>query len=399
MTANPRQAIAIVGAGLAGALLAEELGKWANVTVFERGLALPTNPGRPIIDRHPLGLCPSYGYGLGGTTNLWHGGLLAMRPEEYGRHWPDEVREDLEQYGPKVVRRLYGEKRLRAWETLCAAVVRSEPLVDVMIRPRESFRVRDAGCFSRADLRLGHYVQRVEEVDDKIILHVESGGHAEPLVFDLAIISAGGMNSPLILRRSNIGGENVGENITDHPMGFVAKVTTGPDRSGFDRLGGTAGAPPDIVPMLKIYDAETALWSAFYLRPTASVDIASDPYADSFKTLGSIGRLRKYFFALAKFANSDFRAQAMAHLFGRPYLGSHGYVLVVSEQEARGQGSVREDVSGAIRIDWAVSDAVISAIDRSLDKFAQWLGGQLHRAPGDLRSRLWSSAHLSLIHI
>ena len=78
MTANLKPTIAIVGAGLAGGLLAEELGKWADVTVFERGRALATKPGRPISDGHPLGLYPSYGYGLGGTTNLWHGGLLAM---------------------------------------------------------------------------------------------------------------------------------------------------------------------------------------------------------------------------------------------------------------------------------------------------------------------------------
>lgn len=84
MTANHRPLIAIVGAGLAGGLLAEELGKWARVTVFERGGSEPTRPDHPIIERHPLGLYPSYGYGLGGTTNIWHGGLLAMRPEEYG---------------------------------------------------------------------------------------------------------------------------------------------------------------------------------------------------------------------------------------------------------------------------------------------------------------------------
>jgi len=68
---------------------------------------------------------------------------------------------------------------------------------------------------------------------------------------------------------------------------------------------------------------------------------------------------------------------------------------VLSEQEARGQGSVREDCTGAICIDWTVSDAVVSAIDRSLQKFSDWLGGKLHRAPGDMRNRLWTAAHHS----
>lgn len=391
MTANHRPLIAIVGAGLAGGLLAEELGKWARVTVFERGGSEPTRPDHPIIERHPLGLYPSYGYGLGGTTNIWHGGLLAMRPEEYGGHWPDEVPEDLEQYQSNVVRRLYGEEWLRTWNARGAANEHSPPFLDMMIKPRETFRVRESRCFSRVDLRLGHHVERVEEVGDKILLYVEGSGSGEPLVFDLVVISAGGMNSPIILQRSNIGGQNVGENITDHPMGFVAKVTRGPDHSRFDCLRRL----PDAEPMLKIYDAKSALWSAFYLRPTESADIVSDPYADSFKTLGSFGGLRKYFSALSKLGNMEFRTQAIEHLLGRPYLGLHAYILVVSEQEARGQGSVREDVSGAIRVNWVVSDAVISAIDRSLDKLADWLGGELHRVPGDMRNRLWSAAHHS----
>ena len=373
MTANLKPTIAIVGAGLAGGLLAEELGKWADVTVFERGRALATKPGRPISDGHPLGLYPSYGYGLGGTTNLWHGGLLAMHPKEYGEHWPDGMPNEIERYHRKMVQRLYGEEWLRSWKALRADNEQSPPFLDVIIKPHPRFRIREARCFSRADLRLGYHVQKVEDAGDKVILYVRGRGSTEPFVFDLAVISAGGVNSPLLLRRSNIGGENVGENITDHPIGFVAKMTRGSDPSRFNRL---VYPLPDTEPMLKIYDEKTSLWSAFYLRPTRSTNITNDPYAASFETLGFFDRLGKKISGLL------------------PYPGLHAYVVVFSEQEARGQGSVREDASGGIHVDWVVSDAVVSAIDRSLDKLADWLGGTLHRA-GDIRNRLWCGAHHS----
>ena len=312
---NPRPTIAIIGAGLAGALLAEEVAKWADVTVFERGGALPANPAYPIIERHPLGLYPSFVYGLGGTTNLWHGGLLEMRAGEYGEHWPNQVRKELEPYLEKVIRRLYGEDWVRTWKAIPRADDQSPVLLDIMIKPRQPFRVRHSSCFSRAHLMLGHRVRRLEEAGDKVILYVENGGRVQSFTYDLAVVSAGGLNSPLILRRSNIGGDEVGNNITDHPMGFVAKVTRGADRNGFDRLR----SPSDITEcMLKIYDAESAIWSAFYLRPSTSPEFTSDPYADSFRTLGSLGRLRKYCSALSKFGHSEFRTQAIAHLRRRP---------------------------------------------------------------------------------
>lgn len=391
MVIKPRVAIAVIGAGLAGALLAEELKKWADVTVFERGHAFPTNPVRPIINGHPLGLYPSYGYGLGGTTNLWHGGLLAMRPEEYGGHWPTEVKNDLKRYQPAVVGRLYGDAWLRIWEMLGSADAGESPVLDVIVKPSEPFRVRRSSCFSHVNLRLCHHIQRVEEVGDKVTVYAESAAGTEPFVFDLAVISAGGMNSPLILRRSNIGGRSVGDNITDHPMGFVAKVSRGVDHTGFERFHNL----PETENMLKIYDAESALWSAFYLRPTANADITSDPYADSFKTLGSFGRVRKYSATMMKRASSKFRRQATSDPLRRPQLGAHAYVLVVSEQEARGQGSVREDATGVPTINWVVSDAVVSAIHRSLDRLADWLGAKLHRAPGNMHDRLWAAAHHS----
>jgi hypothetical protein len=75
--------IAVIGSGLAGALLSQELPGFADVTVFERGPAAPVRPPRPVVTRRPLGLFPSFAYGLGGTTGYWDGGPISMSPAEY----------------------------------------------------------------------------------------------------------------------------------------------------------------------------------------------------------------------------------------------------------------------------------------------------------------------------
>src|ERR1700737_5343894 len=105
--------IAVIGSGLAGALLSQELSTFADVTVFERGPAAPIRPPRPVVTQRPLGLFPSYAYGLGGTTGYWDGGLIAMSLAEYGTHWPSAVSSEIGQYTENVVRRLYGDDTAR----------------------------------------------------------------------------------------------------------------------------------------------------------------------------------------------------------------------------------------------------------------------------------------------
>ncbi|WGS20620.1 GMC family oxidoreductase [Bradyrhizobium sp. ISRA463] len=148
--------------------------------------------------------------------------------------------------------------------------------------------------------------------------------------------------------------------------------------------------------MLKVRDSQTGLWAAFYLRPTASAEIRSDPLAESFKASEIVPfRLavaRKLMAGSAQSRKPDFRS---VHTFAQRMGGPHAYILVISEQEAVGQGRVGQNEIGKIVLEWNISDAVVSSINRSLDRLASWLGGSLTRADGDLRTRLWSAAHHS----
>jgi hypothetical protein len=178
-------------------------------------------------------------------------------------------------------------------------------------------------------------------------------------------------------------------------MGFVAKITAYGNGDNFKLLTANSYELHPFEPMLKICDFQTGLWTAFYLRPTSTGVIRSDPYAEYAKAFSSPGAVRRFLAGLAQFRDPDFRSQAYAHVFGRTISGPHAYVLAVSEQEAFGQGSVAENEVGDILLEWNISDAVVSSIGRSLDRFAKWAGGSLTRADGDLRNRLWTAAHHS----
>jgi GMC oxidoreductase len=388
--------IAVIGSGLAGALLSQELSTFADVTVFERGPAAPVRPHRPVVTRRPLGLFPSFAYGLGGTTGYWDGGLISMSLAEYGPHWPSSVSAQIGQYTEEVVRRLYGDITAKWWAGRQKMRTDCDLFLDEIIEPREPFRAHLSDCFRQVAVKLHHEIVGISETAGSIVVRANVLGEFKEYNFDIIILSAGGFNSPLLLRRSNLGGKMAGLNITDHPMGFVAKITSNRQSNNFRTLIADASDLHPFEPMLKVRDSQTGLWTAFYLRPTSTAIIRSDPLAQAFKASedSSLGAtiVKTLLSGPAQLRRPDFSS---AHVFGRTFNERHAYILAVAEQETFGQGSVTQNEIGDIILEWNISDAVASSIDRSLDQLANWAGGSLTRAAGDLRNRLWSGAHHS----
>lgn len=388
MNKSVQQRIAIVGSGLAGSLIAAELAPFANITVYERGGNIPVEP-KVVCTGHPIGLAPSFGYGLGGTTNYWHGGLVAMNEDEF-RQWPPGMQSEIGRYYPDVVRRLYGEHEAEVWNKLVRTSLNPGIVEDFILKPIRPYRGDLGGIKSHISLELGSFVRCVTETDAGIYVTVDTDGELKRQLFDKVVVCAGGINSPLLLKRSKLGGEKVCKNYIDHPMGFVGKLTRGGNAALFRRM------IEDTHPqrMMKIKDEETGLWCAYYLRPTGSPNIDSDPYADSFSALGATSKIRRGVNALPKLLDADFRTMALARLRGKQHFGRHAYVLAVAEQEALGQGTISETDGGPIYVDWSISESTIASITRGLKVFASTLGAQLHEAPA-IRSRLWSAAHHS----
>ena len=387
--------IAIIGSGLGGAVLADLLAGRHDVTVFERGPNAPCLPPPAVMTSHRFGLYPSFAYGLGGTTNYWQGGLVELLEDEMGAAWPDALTAELPRYYPGVVRQLYGESALQGWRARERAEIVDGVLPTQLLYPRPPFRAADSGFLAMARVLSGHRVERVEERAGGVDVASRTGGQYITEHFDRVVIAAGGLNSPLVLQNSGLGGPEVGQNFTDHPMGFVGKLRAAVPSEAFSRLRAKGALFAKSEAMLKVRDVETGLWSAFYLRAAFGSRLASDPYRRSFKFLAETSRAKKYLAAVPHLHDPDFVWQAVENQLRVVLPSSHAYVLVLNEQEATGQGTVRADDDGRLTVDWRVSDAVEGAIRRNLDRLAIYTGSELLFPEGSLRERLWSAAHHS----
>lgn len=383
-----RPRIAIIGAGLAGGLLAQRLGRFAEVTVFERGARGSVRAPALRSGRATQGLFRSFSYGLGGTTNDWGGGLIAMSPGEFTPHWPAAVRGEVAAFAREAMTAMHGARaarprRLRRGD-------RPDRFRDYISRPRRPYRV-GADHFRAAVLRTAHIVTRLEPAPSGVTVEAMHAGTVHRERFDLAIVAAGGLNSPLVLRRSGLGGPTVGENLTDHPIGFVAKATLTGSLRGVRGLRAFEGGQY----VLKVRDEPTGLWSAFYLFPTRDPSPAVDPFRERHAPLGGLRRLGRHLALALRMHDAEQRRYVLHRLFGRPALGRYAHVMALVEQESLGQGSVHEDAQGRLHLRWTISEDVVGALDRSLRALADWLGCALHLPPEGLRARLWSGAHHS----
>ena len=75
--------ILIIGAGLTGVTLANKLVKNHDVAVIEKGPEKGTKLPSDFGQSTSLAKVPTFVFGQGGTTNLWHNGLIT--PKEIKR--------------------------------------------------------------------------------------------------------------------------------------------------------------------------------------------------------------------------------------------------------------------------------------------------------------------------
>jgi choline dehydrogenase-like flavoprotein len=205
--------------------------------------------------------------------------------------------------------------------------------------------------------------------------------------FDLAIICAGALNTPEILTRSGICSPHAGGNLTDHPMGLVAKLELAAPSAVNMRLA----RPNGLRAIIKIKDEGTGLWASFQLCPAHDLSFAEEHYLDNANGGGSRSLSARAMYD--KIKSQHYRDLWVNKALGRECVGRFAYVLAMLEQEPDGCGSVRADPAGRLTLSWTISEASVAALTRSLHKLAAWLGAELHLPPTGVSTRLWSGAH------
>ncbi len=228
--------IVIVGAGLAGCILADQLADCCEVTIVE--LADKYNTlGSKVEDIGWLAkTVPIVSNGLGGTTAFWHNGLIEIDDSIFIKKWP-YVKAKLSDAYMRAYQKLSDVSRddiLNAIDALKVNLIACGIPKKLMrqglyypnkrINPWKKFNLKH-----RVHLIYGD-IKNIEHLNGLVSHLVVDGVNGfQRIEGDIFVLSAGGLGTPLILQKINTSltkevAGNVGLNYEDHPTAFIGRV-------------------------------------------------------------------------------------------------------------------------------------------------------------------------------
>ncbi len=224
------------------------------------------------------------GAGLGGTTQLWHNGLIEIDAEIFDAHWPFPKTE-LDPFYEKAFPLLSGTSLSQVRAAIDDLRQRyrdlglPEGLMQGLYYPRwplnlwESLKLQ-----GRVEVVRGDVVDfELGPVGGIASLMVEEGGQRRQVDGDVFVLAAGGLGTPVLLQKLAAHAplpalRHAGAHYEDHPMGFVGEVevTVPLYRLWNYRVPGTDGNL-----RLPLVVKRNGLHMSFQLRPAANYYRAS----------------------------------------------------------------------------------------------------------------------------
>jgi hypothetical protein len=398
----------VIGSGLAGTVLANDLANQFDVLILERGPDTTYTTPTVRYEKRSLAAVPTFCYGVGGTTNLWHNGLVPLRPSdlspgpfrdvvEDSRRFMDAAAVALHFSGPCFAEehaRLLGEM-----EHQVAEAGMSPGSLDCLVYPKTHGPVKPG-----PGVRIEADVEKIEfdrEGDRVVAVRFKSATGLQTRTADLVVVAAGSLGTPGVLQnlRPLFGrpSDGIGTGLIDHPMGFVGKVRF---KKEFSRLaaslastdrGSFAGQLPFRLP-----SPCGDFVGCAYLRPSVTMSNRLDVHKYKSRLGASRGtnRLRAAFDA--RLLHPDILSEIGAHLFGVRPPGDVYSILFVGEQKRAGNRVFNEGED--LVVDWAITEEELGSIRGMLAE----LEARLEPFVDDLviqdevdDSWLWSCAHHS----
>jgi hypothetical protein len=260
-------------------MLANALLDTHDVTIIERGAAT-IDPRFPVIDvGWPARTAPHFGSGLGGSTQLWHNGLIEIEEEIFATHWPI-LKSDLDRYYEQAFVQLSGVPRQRVREAIAALRRRyrdlglPDGLLPGLYYPRWPINVWEAlKLDGRVELVQGDVTNfQLTEGGAIAGLTVTLNGQSQQVGGDVFVLAAGGLGSPVLLQKLSSSLDlpelqHAGCHYEDHPMGFVGEVelTVPLYRLWNFHVPGTGGNL-----RLPLVVSQNGMHVSFQLRPAAA---------------------------------------------------------------------------------------------------------------------------------
>lgn len=380
-----KKKVVVIGSGLAGSLLCNELVKVFNVTLLERGPKGAIELPRVRFSKMKLAEVPTFCFGRGGTTNLWHNGLIPINIEDIISKDFRDILIEAQPYMDEAASALFFKNGSFMFEyekfrhEINAFFEKSAGFqhgIDCLIYPKKYQRLT-------VDSRVND-VYMVQDIDfvsqnSKIIsITYATGGQTHTIFTDYIIVSAGAIGSPGILQKiidaSGICFDNVGLGFIDHPMGFVGKVKFKKEISGVFKKFSSWDRGDYVGRSAVRLKSQCGRYTACaFFRPalTMNNNLSIYKYKSLLGANKGVARLKNVF--SLKLFHPDILAEIFAHIFGINLSGRTFNILFIAEQK-RGNNSVDYERDG-LKVNWAVSNEEISIYRNMLGQLKTLLSG------------------------
>ncbi len=403
-----KQKILVIGSGLSGSLLCNELSKNHDVTLLEKG---PQNSiTYPQLHFHHKKLAEVHTccYGGGGSTNLWHNGLIPIRSEDVVDPEFREVLQQAQSYIDQTAAALFytgvsftadHQQLVQESNSLSPDFKAFPNGIDCLVYPKKYQKLTVSpvvnAIYDVEGIDFIYQDKRISKVNYRV------AGQQYELKVDVVIVAAGTLGTPGLIQKvvSSAGksDKSVGVGFIDHPMGFVGKVKVKKQLSSIIKKL-SAWDRGDYVSRnaVRLKSACGNYAACAFFRPALTMDnrLAIYKYKSSLGASNGMARIKNIF--SWKIFHPDMIAEIFAHLFGVNIPSRTYNILLIAEQK-RGDSRVYEE-DGAIQVKWTVSDEelkIYRAILKDFEGMLADIADEININTEITSDWLWSAAHHS----
>lgn len=370
--------IVVIGSGLAGSLICNELANDADVTLLEIGKRdVITYPKINFI-RKRLAESNTFCFSGGGGSNIWHNGLIPIGRQDVSSNEFSEILAEAGRYMDKAASKLFFtgssysseyNNSVSEMSAIAKEIGVFDDGVDCLLYPKKFKKLTlDSNVNTYYSVDKVKFLSEGDKIT-KITFFLRSKEYV--ICPDVIVFSAGTFGTPKLVKQvlSSIGvnNENVGGGLIDHPVAFVGKVKfktkiavlmrkfASLDRGQYECCTGVR---------LKS-DCGKYTCIAFF-RPTLTMcnQQSIHEYMSLLGSSSGIERIKNAF--SIKIFHPDILAEIFAHIFGTSIRGNTFNVLVYFQQRQGGNSVTYND--GKLNIDWSITDNEINTYNNILGR-------------------------------
>lgn len=394
--------LVIVGSGLGGSVLALSLKNDFDIYVIELDDFQANSSsiqGIPYGDGQPSAF-----FGLGGTTRLWHNGLIEIEDRIFSKSWP-YPKAALDPFYAKAWALLADDRRDLIFDQ--AAKLKSNHLAmdiphkllsNVLYYPRKRSNVwKKFDLSNKVSLLRGRVIEicYADNFKEQITnLKVQVGNDTLNVFGDIFVLACGGLGTPLLLQK--LKNKHPAESLKfagcyyeDHPTAYVAAVkikkpiyrlwNSGKNLSGFLRQP------------LRV--EKDGLEISFQLRP--AVELMAKNEVKSILSRLRNNPLNIFLYLKLIFSVSDI-LDILSIKLGIRFPTKKYSLLMIAEKSSHEKSSIANSNNGAINVNWDLDENYLRTLNDAIRLFIEEIGViEDYSIYPNFRENLSSSCHHS----